>query len=164
MSGVNFNKVIIILLVSTGLAIAYNLFSSKGVPLFGFSIRKYISAELLRSTTDSSPINEPKHISLKEALKLHQAKVTFIDARENEEYQKGHITNSLNIPYLEFDKYKVKLNNIPKDEPLVSYCGGTDCDLSIMLGNKLASLGYSNVFIFFGGWNSWTEANYPISK
>lgn len=165
MAKINFNKAIIIVMVSLCLGIVYNYFSPGGVPLFGFSIKKYISAELLKGQGASSPvIHEPKNISLKEALKLHEANVIFIDARESEDYLNGHIENAVNIPFYEFDKFEKMLKSIPMDEPLVSYCSGSDCELSIMLGNKLASLGYEKVFIFFGGWNSWSEAKYPISK
>ncbi|MGE5352770.1 MAG: rhodanese-like domain-containing protein [Acidobacteriota bacterium] len=165
MTKINFNKVLIIVMASLCLGITYNYFSQGGVPLFGFSIKKYISGELLRSESESlPPANEPKHISLKEALRLHEANVIFIDARDKEDFRNGHIEKAINIPYNELDKYQKVLSSIPKDEPLVSYCGGSDCELSILLGSKLALMGYNNVFVFFGGWNSWTEAKYPISK
>lgn len=147
------------------LGITYNYFSEGGVPLFGFSNKKYISGELLKSDSGNSlEANEPKNISLKEALKLHEANVIFIDARDTEDFLNGHIQKAKNIPFNEFEKYEKMLSSIPKDEPLVAYCGGSDCELSILLGNKLALMGYNKVFIFFGGWNSWTEAKYPISK
>ncbi|MGE5431579.1 MAG: rhodanese-like domain-containing protein [Syntrophomonadaceae bacterium] len=164
MAKISFNKIFIIVMASLCLGITYNYFSQAGVPLFDFSIKKQLSAELLRSESFPQITNEPKHISLKEALKLHEANATFIDARAYEDYQKGHIENAINIPYYEFDKYQKLLKTIPKDEPLVSYCEGSDCDLSIMLGNKLASMGYDKIFIFFGGWSSWAEAKYPMSK
>lgn len=162
---INFNKVVIIIMSSLCLGITYNYFSQGGVPLFGFSIKNYISGELLKSENGNLQVSsEPKHISLKEALRLHEANVIFIDARDAEDFLSGHIENAINVPYNKLAEYQKVLSRIPKDEPLVSYCGGTDCELSILLGNKLAQMGYSKVFIFFGGWNSWAEAEYPISK
>ncbi|MGE5621042.1 MAG: rhodanese-like domain-containing protein [archaeon] len=164
MAEINIKKIFLIVTVSFGLGITYNYFSAKGISLSGFDIKKYISAELINSASGSAPLEGPKSISLKEALKLHEANVTFIDARDSEDFLRGHIENAISIPYNEFGKYKTKLSGIPKDEPLVSYCGGSDCELSIMLGSKLASMGYSKVFVFFGGWDSWTEAKYAISR
>ncbi|MDP4173358.1 MAG: rhodanese-like domain-containing protein [Bacteroidota bacterium] len=164
MTSLNYKQIIVVVLGSMCLGLSYNYISDKKLPVFGFDIKKYVSAELLKDDSKNSSVNEPKHISLKEALKLYQANVTFIDAREEEDYQNGHIKNAINIPYAKLENYKQKLIGISKDEPLVSYCGGSDCDLSIMLGNKLTSLGYDKVFIFFGGWNTWENANYPVSK
>jgi rhodanese-related sulfurtransferase len=49
-----------------------------------------------------------------------------------------------------------------KEKPYIIYCAGTECDLSILLGNKLFELGYRQIYIFFGGWLDWQNANYPI--
>ncbi|MCU7494120.1 MAG: rhodanese-like domain-containing protein [Ignavibacteria bacterium] len=160
----DFKKVLIIVCASLLLGLTYNYFSPEALPLFGFSIKKYVSDELLRSEGSMLPEAEPRHISLKEALRLYEAHVTFIDAREEPDFQAGHIGHAINIPYDRFNKYQEILKSIPKDEPVVSYCGGSDCELSIMLGNKLASMGYNKVFIFFGGWNAWADAKYPIGK
>lgn len=164
MGKINLNKVIIIVIASLCLGTTYNYFSQAGVPLFGFSMKKYVTAELLASGNNAEPLSEPKVISLKQALKLHEANVIFIDARANEDFLKGHIKSAINLPFYEFDKYKENLRGISKDDPIVCYCEGAECDLSDMLGKKLALMGYNKVFIFFGGWYAWSDAKYPISK
>jgi hydroxyacylglutathione hydrolase len=63
-----------------------------------------------------------------------------------------------------FDDYKYLLDKIDKSQPVVTYCAGSDCDLSIVLGTALSDLGYKKIFVFFGGWNDWLEAKYPIEK
>jgi len=156
---IHYKKIISIVLISVLLGFAYNYISPKGVSLFGYDNKKLLSEELLGANN-----SEPKQIHIDEALKLYEAEVVFIDAREHEDYKTGHIKNAIIIPYYDFDNYKKNLQNISKDEPVVTYCGGTDCDLSIMLGNKLSTLGYKKVFIFFGGWNEWTSANHPVDK
>jgi len=105
---------------------------------------------------------EPKNITLQQAYSLFNDRVTFIDARDEAEYIMGFISGSINIPYYDFENHKRKLDNLPKDKPLVTYCAGTDCDLSILLANQLSKLGYKQVYIFFGGWLEWQDANYPI--
>ena len=53
---------------------------------------------------------------------------------------------------------------LSKEKPMVIYCGGTDCDLSILLGNLLFEQGYKQVYVFFGGWFDWLSANYPVEN
>ena len=107
---------------------------------------------------------EPIAINLKQAYKLYKKNIVFLDARDHEDYKEGHIKNALNLPFYDFEKYKDVLNNIPKNSALVTYCAGTDCDLSILLGNQLFDSGYKKVYIFFGGWNDWLNAEYPMEK
>lgn len=104
----------------------------------------------------------PKAVKLEQAFSLSKKGVLFIDARDETDFLAGHITNSVNIPFDDFDNHKQKLEKISKDKPLVVYCAGTDCDLSILLGNLLFDQGFKQVYIFFGGWNEWLDANYPV--
>lgn len=163
MAKVSINKIIVILIASLCLGIIYNYFSQAGLPLFEFSMKNDLREELF-ANENNAPLGEPQIISLKEALKLHEANVTFIDARSNEDFLKGHIKNAINIPFYEFDTYKNNLTGISKDEPVVCYCEGAECDLSDMLAKKLSQMGYNKVFIFFGGWYAWSDAKYPLSK
>lgn len=105
---------------------------------------------------------EPKAIHLEQAYSLFNKGVTFVDARDESDYLAGHIKNAINIPFEDFDNYKQRLAKLPKDKPLVTYCAGTECDLSILLGNLLFEEGYKQVYVFFGGWIDWTNANYPV--
>jgi len=107
---------------------------------------------------------EPQAITLEQAYKLYENGVKFVDARDEADFIVSHITNSINIPFDDFDNHKQKLELLSKEKPMVIYCGGTDCDLSILLGNLLFEQGYKQVYVFFGGWNEWLEANYPIEK
>lgn len=107
---------------------------------------------------------EPKAITLDQAYKLFNSGVLFIDARDQADYAFGHITNSINIPFDDFDNHKQKLDQLSKEKPIVIYCAGTDCDLSHLLANLLFEKGYKQVYVFFGGWNEWLEANYSIDK
>jgi rhodanese-related sulfurtransferase len=106
--------------------------------------------------------SEPKAITLNQAYVLFKRNVKFIDARDEADYLAGHIINSINIPFDDFDNHKQKLQLLSKDEPLVIYCGGTDCDLSILLGNLLFEDGYKQVYVFFGGWLDWLNSGYPV--
>jgi rhodanese-related sulfurtransferase len=108
--------------------------------------------------------SEPAAINLQQAYKLYNQNILFIDAREKADYDYAHIRGAINIPFDHFDDYKHLLDEIDKSKTIVTYCGGTDCDLSILLGNLLFDSGYKKVFIFFGGWNDWLEAGYPTQS
>ena len=88
----------------------------------------------------------------------------IIDARKAEEYQEGHIPGALNLYGEELDKDAP--NVLPyladKQQEIIVYCHGGDCDLSLMVAKALAGNGYGRVEIFGDGWPAWKKAGYPI--
>lgn len=88
----------------------------------------------------------------------------ILDARKSDEYQEGHIPGALNIYGEELDKDAP--NVLPyltdKNQEIIVYCHGGDCDLSLMVANALAENGYSRVEIFGDGWPAWKKAGYPV--
>ncbi len=105
---------------------------------------------------------EPKAVTLAQALVLYNQGVVFLDARDNYFYREGHIKGAVSLPYYQFEEFEHNLKNISKDQPIVTYCDGTDCDLSVTLANKLFKMGYKRVYIFFDGWVEWNNAGYSI--
>ena len=115
--------------------------------------------------TDTSTFEEPQAINLQQAYSLFKKGIVFIDARDESDFLAGHITNSINIPFDDFDNHKQKLKQISKLKPVVVYCAGTECDLSHLLANLLFEKeGYKQVYVFFGGWGEWLDAKYPIEQ
>lgn len=112
----------------------------------------------------SESFKEPKAIKIDFAYKLFKQGVKFIDARPVEEFTEGHIKGAVNIPFYGSENYENILNKISKDEFVVTYCSGEDCDLSILLGDELFNKGYKKVYVFFGGWNDWLNKGYPTGK
>ena len=92
----------------------------------------------------------------------------FIDARLLDEYEEGHIAGAMNIDFEgEADVYDFQMGELQRlvgrDTYLITYCAGTECDASLMLARELYLYrGYKNIAIFFGGWDQWTEKEYPI--
>jgi len=56
------------------------------------------------------------------------------------------------------------MEQTPKDKLLVVYCGGYDCHDSRLLGEKLLAAGFSQVFVYEGGFPEWQDAGHPVSK
>jgi rhodanese-related sulfurtransferase len=117
-----------------------------------------------KNKTEDVVFTEPKAIKLDQAYVLFKKGITFVDARDESDYLAGHIKNSINIPFDDFDNHKQKLDQLPKGKPYVLYCAGTECDLSILLGNLLFEMGYKKVYVFFGGWVDWSKAKYPVEN
>jgi rhodanese-related sulfurtransferase len=128
---------------------------------------KESTSDLKKKSEDKDEViafAEPKAINIDQAYTLYNKDIIFIDARDEADFLVGHITNSINIPFDNFDNHKQKLELLSKEKPMVIYCAGTDCDLSILLGNLLFEQGYKQVYIFFGGWNEWLNAKYPVEN
>lgn len=116
------------------------------------------------STSNLKDFKEPKAIKIDFAYKLFLNGTKFIDARPVEEYEESHIKGAINIPFYGSENYESTLKQIPKDEVIVTYCSGDDCDLSILLADELFAKGYKKIYVFFGGWNDWQKMKYPIEK
>lgn len=100
----------------------------------------------------------PTFISYEEAKSFFTAgNALFVDARHDFDYTHGHIAGAINVPLKEFDLATSPLATVPKDRLIITYCDGAECNSSIELAQKLATAGFSNVKIFFGGWNEWQQ-------
>lgn len=108
------------------------------------------------------PFSQPIAIKLSRAYQLYKQGVIFIDSRSKEEYAQGHIKGAINIPFYESEKYEDVLSKLDKNDLIVTYCSGEDCDTSILHGDELFQKGYKRVYIFHGGWNDWLDAGYPV--
>lgn len=78
-------------------------------------------------------------------------------------YDAGHILGAINIPY-EGDDIDSLLKKIdyPREETLVIYCDGSECQSSILLAKLLHEFLFADIRVFFGGWRDWSEAGLPI--
>ena len=77
-------------------------------------------------------------------------KFFVIDARDQGQFDKGHIPGAVNI---EWRQVLAKRNAIPKDKLVLIYCNqGT---LSAQAGLALRLAGYENVRILQGGMSEW---------
>ncbi len=114
----------------------------------------------------TTPSGERIDISLVEAKKLflRQAAI-FIDARPDDDYEKGHIKGARSLPRHEVDQRLMSVTeDISTDTPIITYCDGESCELSHDVANFLVDMGFSNVRILINGWTKWKEADLPIEK
>ena len=148
-------QVIVISITSLVLSLAINAVRPDGIPLLA---KELAVAEEIDNTTA-----EPRllAITLGQALDLYHKGTVFIDAREPEYYQEGHIKGAWNIPF--FLELVFKLDSLQgKDAPMVIYCSGDECGSSEDLAYELQAEGFSNLLVFKGGWTAWNSNGHPV--
>ena len=148
-------QIIVIAITSTVLSLTLNAVRLDGIPL--------LAKELAVAEEIEYDIAEPRlfAITLDQALELYQKGTVFVDAREPEYYQEGHIKGAWNIPF--FLELVFKLDSLQgKDAPMVIYCSGDECGSSEDLAYELQAEGFSNLLVFKGGWTAWNTSGHPI--
>ena len=98
-------------------------------------------------------------IDVSTAKTLHDRRVRFIDARFERKWKKGHIPGASSLSYV---NEAALMKIVGKDEEVVFYCSGTDCDASALACAKALSLGYEKVYYFAEGYPGWEAAGHPI--
>ena len=184
-------QILIILVLSIVVGFIVNAVNPKGVPLV-MDMKKYSTeqSDKLKEDFINNPYDttqkdasliknprlnkegfvEPQNIKHDFAKILFDRKALFIDGRNREDYNSGHIKGAISIPYEEFHK-KTKeertemMRGYNKNGIIVCYCLGGECEMSIDLAYDIARLGFTSVNIIFpGGYKEWEAAGYPVEK
>ncbi len=115
---------------------------------------------------ESAQPDDPPFVSVGDAASLfNKPGVLFVDARDEYDYKVGHVKGAVNVPFEGDPKIKDDfMAKTPKDQEMVIYCAGADCDLSLYLGRTLKLAGFSRVHIFFGGWSDWQLQKMPTDS
>lgn len=91
--------------------------------------------------------------------------VVFIDARDEEHYQAGHVPGAYEFdPYHPEKYFPAALPVCQTAEQIVVYCNGGDCDDSESATLLLRDVGVPNqkLFVYGGGITEWTNNRLPI--
>jgi len=102
-----------------------------------------------------------KEIEVEDAKSLADKGALIVDVRSPSSYSKEHIKGAVNIPLEELDK---RLSEIPRDRPVILYCGSRECKASYYASRKLAAAGYTNIYRFVDGLKGWKEAGLPTES
>ena len=104
-----------------------------------------------------------QYVSLEEAQSSFEGGSVFIDSREREDYLKGHIRGAVHISAHDPDEtIEARLDQLPKDAHYVVYCDGAECGSSTSLARRMKDAGFSQVYVFYGGWDEWMVKDLPI--
>ena len=99
-----------------------------------------------------------KRISSQELINLsNKDQANLIDLRSSSEFNSGHITGSINIPFADIED---RSHEIKSDKSLVLICEmGSQ---SANAGETLKKDGFKNSLILSGGINQWRMDNLPL--
>lgn len=164
-----FRQTIILIILSAIIGITANYISPKGIELIG----KY--REISSGNEPIIPPNaeegDPSFIALDLAeLEFNRGEALFVDCREFEEFECGTIPGAINIPfdYLPDENLEQYLDStlgfIAKDQRIITFCSGDECDLSLHLARNLKAFDYTNIFIFFGGAREWENFGLEVER
>ena len=89
----------------------------------------------------------------------------FIDARNPDEFAAGSIPTAFNIPPDAFagGNFPPYLSTIASDRKIIVFCGGGDCDASLLVALKIKGSGFKDVIVFKEGYTGWTAAKLPTT-
>jgi len=101
-------------------------------------------------------------LSVQEAIQLmNKDDALMLDVRANDEYQQGHIQNSMHIPLASLDARYNELE-VYREHPIIVYCRAGN--RSTQAGVILKKRGFSDIKQLKGGILDWQSANLPLSK
>jgi len=109
---------------------------------------------------------DPLESGLAVVRRLYAANAAvFVDARSAGEYAEAHIAGAVNVPFEDVFRDPKRLETFDaRGLPVVTYCGGGDCDLSRNLAFSLIDAGKRRVVVFLGGLPEWEQAGLPVNK
>ncbi|MFC2092736.1 rhodanese-like domain-containing protein [Bacteroidota bacterium] len=120
--------------------------------------------ETISKTYDKDTVSE--NITVMEAFEminenLENPSFVILDVRTPEEYNSGHIENSVLIDYRS-DTFREEINELDKNNTYMIYCrtGGR----SAYALNMMKELGFDNAYNMLGGITLWEKESYPIEK
>ncbi len=90
----------------------------------------------------------------------------FVDARLEKDYVAGHIPGAFSCPPEKFyaGAFPDIVNMLPRTSTLVVYCGGGDCDASILVAKRLTEFGFASVLVCEQGFSGWTAAGLAVQR
>jgi rhodanese-related sulfurtransferase len=127
------------------------------------SVQRIASKE--SASAPAPVVHLPEKLSLEEFSAYVENKHGLVlDARPEIFHRLGHVPGALSLPRDDFEKgYAVLKGKLEADrsQPIVIYCSGASCEDSGLVKKSLASLGFTNLALFEGGWSGWTNAKKP---
>lgn len=90
--------------------------------------------------------------------------LVIVDARNHDEYAKGHIEGALSILDTDMTEQLLAKSVHSKESPVLFYCNGERCLRSTNAAQKAVKWGYRRIYWLRGGWQEWTNKGLPVSQ
>ena len=88
----------------------------------------------------------------------------LIDALAPMVYAHSHLPGAINMPPNAVDATRCSKRMPALDTEIVVYCSNPNCDDSIVTGQRLQELGYTNVRHYAGGKDEWKKRGLPLER
>lgn len=151
------------------LSLLVNFVSPNKIPLIGEYYQFQVKDGIIVPPTATE--GDPPFIAVDRAqAEFSLGDALFVDARDPEEFNCGTIPGSVSLPfeYMPDDNLATYIDSVlggaPKNQTIITFCSGEECDLSLHLARNLQSLGYTNVLIFFGGSREWEDLGLEMER
>lgn len=96
------------------------------------------------------------------ALGPEKGKFSLYDSRPAPRFQEAAIPYAVSLPFPAFDKMAEKVLPADKNQLIIFYCGGLQCNLSPGSADKAKKLGYTNIKVYTAGMPDWIKNNYGV--
>lgn len=165
-------QAIAILVLSAAVGLAYNHFSKTPLPLLerydAHMVELVIANKELKiadsrvSTENNNPEEKIPHFGEVDAETLRElvadGSVILLDARPPHDYQTGCIPGGISLPISKFkETYDSVAPLLADGKTIITYCEGIHCTDSSMLALALHKMGYTDILVYKGGIEEWTE-------
>jgi rhodanese-related sulfurtransferase len=113
------------------------------------------------------PASRARALELFHDPRYQEGRIVFVDARNGEHYEEGHIPGALQLdPYHPEQQMSGVLTACQAAEEVVVYCAGGDCEDADTTAILLREAGVPNqkLFVYGGGYTDWTENNLPVEQ
>lgn len=107
-------------------------------------------------------IKGAKTIDAFEALSLFEQGATFIDVRDDFEYQLGHIRSAVHLDLKREFNDLYLIETLDRNIPIVIYCNSAQCYRSAVATFLAVAWGYENVHYFKDGYFTWLALDLPV--
>jgi rhodanese-related sulfurtransferase len=88
----------------------------------------------------------------------------LVDALAPMVYAHSHLPGAINLPPSAVDATRLAKRIPDRGMEIVVYCSNPSCDDSVVTGQRLQELGYTNVRHFAGGKDEWRERGLPLER
>ncbi len=103
-------------------------------------------------------------VSILDAYKLHKKGAIFIDVRDRESWENGHIEGALHLDFTAEEFIALYSNDaLDRSTPIVFYCNSSLHNAAAMASYFAQEWGYTNVFYFRDGYYSWLAVDAPMT-
>lgn len=90
-------------------------------------------------------------------------RVVLLEALPAHYFLDGHLPGAKHLPHVRVGALVPAI--VPdKKTPIIVYCASATCNNSHIAALKLEALGYTDVSVYSGGKQDWTDAGLPLEK